>query len=80
MSIQPAAKASTYTGQHNTETQKTNIHASNGILTHDPSNRETTTCNRSRGHRDRPPHISMTESRRMKWAGHVACTRALKSV
>jgi hypothetical protein len=31
-------KASTYTGQHNTERQGTNIHALNGIRTHDPSN------------------------------------------
>jgi hypothetical protein len=32
---QPVAKASTHTGQHNTETH---IHASFGIQTHDPSN------------------------------------------
>jgi hypothetical protein len=31
-------KASTYTGQHNTERQGTNIHALSGIRTHDPSN------------------------------------------
>jgi hypothetical protein len=36
-SDQPVAKASTYTGQSNTETQR-NIHASSGIRTHDPSN------------------------------------------
>jgi hypothetical protein len=30
-------KASTYTGQHNTERQGTNIHALSGIRTHDPS-------------------------------------------
>jgi hypothetical protein len=38
MSDQPIAKACTYTGQHNAETQKTNIHASSKIQTHDPSN------------------------------------------
>jgi hypothetical protein len=31
-------KASTYTGQHNTERQVTNIHALSGIRNHDPSN------------------------------------------
>jgi hypothetical protein len=31
-------KASTYTGQHNTERLGTNIHALSGIRTHDPSN------------------------------------------
>jgi hypothetical protein len=31
-------KASTYTGQHNTERQGTNIHALSGIRNHDPSN------------------------------------------
>jgi hypothetical protein len=31
-------KASTYTGQHNTERQGTNIHALSGIRTHDFSN------------------------------------------
>jgi hypothetical protein len=36
-SDQPVAKASTYTGQHNIYT-KTNIHASSGIRTRDPSN------------------------------------------
>jgi hypothetical protein len=36
-------KASTYTGQHNTERQGTNIHALSGIQTHDPSNRPTKT-------------------------------------
>jgi hypothetical protein len=36
-SDQPVAKASSYTGQHNTEAE-TNIHASSGIRTHDPSN------------------------------------------
>jgi hypothetical protein len=38
MSHQPVAKAFAYTGQHNTETQKTNIHTPGGIRTHDPSN------------------------------------------
>jgi hypothetical protein len=38
MSDEPIIKASTCTGQHNTETKKTNIHASSVIQTHDPSN------------------------------------------
>jgi hypothetical protein len=40
-SDQPVAKASIYTGQHNTETHKymkKNIHSSSGIRTHDLSN------------------------------------------
>jgi hypothetical protein len=32
------AEASTYTGQHNLETQETNIHALSGIRTRDSSN------------------------------------------
>jgi hypothetical protein len=39
-SDQPVAKASTCTGQHNT---KTNMYASSGIGTHDPSNAEAKT-------------------------------------
>jgi hypothetical protein len=37
-SNQPVAETSTYTGQHNIETQETNIHALSGIRTRDPSN------------------------------------------
>jgi hypothetical protein len=37
-SDQPVSEASTYTGQHNIETQQTNIHAPSGIRTRDPSN------------------------------------------
>jgi hypothetical protein len=37
-SDQPVAEASTYTGQHNIETQETDIHALSGIRTRDPSN------------------------------------------
>jgi hypothetical protein len=43
--------ASTFTGQHNTETQ-TNIHASSGIRTHDPSNLAAKSYTLSQGHRD----------------------------
>jgi hypothetical protein len=39
MSDQPVAETSTYTGQHDIETQETNIHALSGIRTCDPSNR-----------------------------------------
>jgi hypothetical protein len=34
----PLSETSTYTGQHNIETQETNIHALSGIRTLDPSN------------------------------------------
>jgi hypothetical protein len=48
---QSSAKASTYTGQHNTEKQ-THIHAPSRIRTCDPSVRaaEDSTCLRPRGH------------------------------
>jgi hypothetical protein len=35
---QPVAEASTYSEQHNIETQETNIHAISGIRTREPSN------------------------------------------
>jgi hypothetical protein len=38
-SDQPVAETSTYTGQHNIETQQTNIHTPSGIRTRDSSNR-----------------------------------------
>jgi hypothetical protein len=37
MSDQPVAETSTYTVQHNIETQQTDIHAPSGIRTSDPS-------------------------------------------
>jgi hypothetical protein len=37
-SDQSVSETSTCTGQHNTETQETNIHALSGIRTCDPSN------------------------------------------
>jgi hypothetical protein len=37
-SDQPVAEASTYAGQHNIETQETNIHTLSGIRTRDSSN------------------------------------------
>jgi hypothetical protein len=36
MSDQPVAETSTYTGQHNIQTQQTNIHAPIRIRTRDP--------------------------------------------
>jgi hypothetical protein len=39
MSDQPVAGVSTYTGQHNIQTQETNIHALSGIRTRDPNKR-----------------------------------------
>jgi hypothetical protein len=54
-SDQLVAKASTYTGQHNAETQRqTNIHVSSRIRTHDPSNQAEDLRFRLRNHRDRP--------------------------
>jgi hypothetical protein len=38
MSDQPVSETSTYIGQHNIETQETNINALSGIRTCDPSN------------------------------------------
>jgi hypothetical protein len=37
MSNQPIAEASTYTGQHNIQTQETNIHSLSEIRTRNPS-------------------------------------------
>jgi hypothetical protein len=37
-SDQPVSETSTFTGQHNIETQETNIHALSGIRTRDSSN------------------------------------------
>jgi hypothetical protein len=53
-SDQPVAETATYTGQHNIEAQKTNIHAPSGIRTRDPSNQAAADlCLRSRGHWNR---------------------------
>jgi hypothetical protein len=50
-SDQPVAETSTYTGQHNIETQETNIHAPSVIRTRDPSNRAAADLRlRPRGH------------------------------
>jgi hypothetical protein len=50
-SDQPAAEASTYTGQHNIQKQETNIHALSGIWTRYPSNQEAEDLRvRPRGH------------------------------
>jgi hypothetical protein len=54
-SDQPVSDTSTCTGQHNIETQDTNIHAVNGIRTRDPSNQAAADLRlRSRGYWARP--------------------------
>jgi hypothetical protein len=51
---QPVAEVSNYTGQHNIYTQETNIHASSGIQTRNPSNQVAADLRlRPRGHWDR---------------------------
>jgi hypothetical protein len=53
-SDQPVAEASTYTEQHNIETQETNIHAFSGIRTRYPSNQTAANLRfRPRGYRVR---------------------------
>jgi hypothetical protein len=53
-SDQLVAEASTYTEQHNIETQETNTHALSGIRTRDPRNQAAADLRlRQRGHRDR---------------------------
>jgi hypothetical protein len=48
------SETSTYTGQHNIETQETNIHTFSGIRTRDPSNQAAAGLRlRSLGHWDR---------------------------
>jgi hypothetical protein len=54
MSDQPVSETSTYTGQHNIETQGTNIHALSRIRTRYPSNQAAADLRlRPRGYRDR---------------------------
>jgi hypothetical protein len=54
-SDQPVSEASTCTGQHNIETQETNIHALSGTLTRDRSNQAAADLRlRPRGYRGRP--------------------------
>jgi hypothetical protein len=54
MSDQPVAEASVCTGQHNIQTQETNIHAASEIRTRKPSNRAAADLRlNSRGHWDR---------------------------
>jgi hypothetical protein len=63
-SDQPVAKTSAYTGQHNTNRNtKTNIHASSGIGTHDPSNQAAKTYALQTA---RPPGPSCLDYRRWK--------------
>jgi hypothetical protein len=51
---QPVSETSTCTGQHNTETQETNIHALSGIRTREPSNQAAANLRlRPRGYRGR---------------------------
>jgi hypothetical protein len=51
------AETSTCTGQHNIETQETNINALRGIRTRDPSNQAAADLRlRPRGYRGRPLH------------------------
>jgi hypothetical protein len=53
-SDQPVAETSTYTGQHNIETQQINIHAPSGIRKRDPSKQAAADLRlRPRGHWDR---------------------------
>jgi hypothetical protein len=57
-SDQPIVEASTCTGQHNIETQETNIHALSGIRTRDPSNQAAADLRlRSRGCRGRQTNL-----------------------
>jgi hypothetical protein len=53
-SDQTVSVTSTYTGQHNIETQETNTHALSGIRNRDPSNQEAADLRlRPRGYRGR---------------------------
>jgi hypothetical protein len=68
---QPVAKASTYTRQHNIQTQETNIHALSGIRTHDPSNQAAADLRlRPRGHWDRHMLVYHTELFFCSWISH----------
>jgi hypothetical protein len=54
-SDQPVSETSTCIGQHNIETQETNIHALSGIRTYDPSNQAAADLRlRPRGDRGQP--------------------------
>jgi hypothetical protein len=53
-SDEPVAETCAYIGQHNIETQETNIHVFSGIRTRDPSNQEAADLRlRTRGYRGR---------------------------
>jgi hypothetical protein len=64
-SDQPVSETSTFTGQHNIETQETNIHALSGIRNRDPSNQTAADLRlRRRGYRGRqfvPERVKVTE-------------------
>jgi hypothetical protein len=67
-SDQPVAEISTCTGQHNIETQQTNIHAFSGIRTRDPSNQAAADLRlRPRGYRGRHTKI-MNIKCRVTWS------------
>jgi hypothetical protein len=56
-SDQPVSETSTCTGQHNIQTQETNIHTLSGIQTRDPSNQAAADLRlRPRGYRGRHLH------------------------
>jgi hypothetical protein len=63
-SDQPVSETSTCTGQHNIETQETNIHAFSGIRTRDPSNQAAADLRlRPRGYRGRLVNIETNKLR-----------------
>jgi hypothetical protein len=63
-SDQPVAEASTYTRQHNIETQDTNFHVVSGIQTRDPSNQAAADLRlRLRGYRSRCVENTNVEKR-----------------
>jgi hypothetical protein len=76
-SDQPVAETSTYTGQHNIETQQTYIHVPSGSRAHDTSNQAAADLRlRPRGHWDRHFHVSGKIKLKLMSQNVLSCDRA----
>jgi hypothetical protein len=77
-SDQPVSETSTCTGQHNIETQETNIHALSGIRTRDPSNQAAEDLRlRSRGYRGQPCQTNKLKYRNFPHFKYYLCPIAV---
>jgi hypothetical protein len=80
-SDQPVSETSTCTGQHNIETQETNVHALRGIRTRDPSNQAAADLRlRPRGYRGRHLPYNIIIIRVYEYHYRITSLSLLKSV